>query len=149
MEQVMGPCATSGQQWASWQAVFGPRRPDGGPVPLYDPQSGEIDGVVAKQYRAFDIGERVRAGPDAALIFRQRIRLVMGEDDDFYLEEAVRLLEGELEAYQFIHFPEGEHGYLKLVSGHDHGSIKESEPVLRFPREMLEHLERHGHRRGN
>jgi hypothetical protein len=146
MEQVLGPVATSGQQWASWQAVFGPRRPDGGPVPLYDPISGAIDHGVAETYRRFDIGEHVRSRPEAALVFRQRIRLVMGDQDNYYLEEAVRLVQQDLDQIQFLHFPEGEHGHIKMVPGHDHSTIKDDPSVLAIPQEMLDHLARHGHR---
>jgi pimeloyl-ACP methyl ester carboxylesterase len=146
MEQVLGPMATSGQQWASWQAVYGPRRPAGGPVPLYDPHTGRINREVAESYRAFDIGEHVRTRPDAALAFRQRIRLVIGDQDSYYLEEAVALLEQDLGEIQFLNFPEGEHGYIKIIPGHDHSSIKDDPAVRAFQQEMLDHLERHGHR---
>ena len=33
----------SGGQWGSWNATYGPRGPDGRPVPLWDPQTGVID----------------------------------------------------------------------------------------------------------
>lgn len=145
MEHVMGPQATSGQQWASWQAVFGPRREFGGPVPLYDPLTGTIERDIAERFRAFDIVHRVQEDPGLALIFRQRIRLVIGDQDNYYLEEAVQLLQQALDDIQFIHFPEGEHGYLKIIPGHDHGSIKDDPSVLAFPAEMLEHLRRNGH----
>jgi hypothetical protein len=144
MEQVMGPMATSGQQWASWQAVFGPQLRKGGPAPLYDPLTGEIDRARAESYLAYDIGEHVRTRPDAALVFRQRIRLVIGDQDNYYLEEAARLLERDLDGIQFLHFPEGEHGYLKIIPGHNHSSIKDDPAVLAFPQEMLDHLRRHG-----
>jgi hypothetical protein len=141
MEHILGPFATSGQQWASWQAVFGPRRKWGGPVSLYCPLTGEIDRDIAERYRAYDITQRIRDDNDIALIFRQRIRLVMGEEDNFYLEEAVRLLERELDQIQFIHFPEGEHGYIRMVPGRDHRTIKDDQTILAFPAEMLEHLD--------
>src|SRR5690606_18451104 len=60
-EEVIGPRNSSGQQWDSWQAVFGPRDPtDGRPVALFDPHTGAIDADVARQYEAYDITAIVR-----------------------------------------------------------------------------------------
>lgn len=145
MEHVMGPMATSGQQWASWQAVYSPRQRFGGPALLYDPMTGRIDRDIAERYRAFDISQRVRDDAQVALVLRQRVRLVVGDQDNYYLEEAVRLLRSELDQIQFLHFPEGEHGYIRIVPGHDHGSIKEDDSVKAFAAEMLAHLARHGY----
>lgn len=143
IEQVMGEGTTNAQQWASWQAVFGPRADDGDPALLFDPATGEIDRQVAATYRAYDIADRVRRGPDAAgLIFHQRIRLLCGDEDNFYLEKAVRLLKEEVDKLSFLHYPEGGHGYIRMLEGHDHYTIHAAPEALGIPGEMLEHLAR-------
>jgi hypothetical protein len=146
MEEVLGPDNTSGQQWDSWQAVFGPRNARGHPAALYDPVTGRLDKAVAERYRAYDIGELVRSDPPKyAALFQQRVRLVVGDQDSFYLNEAVSLLKAEVEKVNFFTLPEGGHGYVRVVPGMDHGTILATQEVRAFPTEMIEHLRRNGH----
>jgi hypothetical protein len=142
-EHVLGPRLDSAQQWASWQAVFGPRASDGNPVPLFDPLTGAIDHSVAEKYRAYDIGERLRANPKRyGPIFLQRVRLSVGDLDNFFLNEAVMLLKKDLEtlATPDADLPEGRNGYIKLVHFADHGTIFASPEGKAITREMLEYL---------
>jgi len=146
MEEVLGPRNTSGQQWDSWFAVWGPRGEDGHPAPLFNPQSGEIDRAVAEQYKKYDIAELLRTqaglyGP----IFLQRIRLAVGDQDNFYLNEAVALLKADLEKLSFFHLPEGAHGWIKIIPGVDHGSIFGTAELRAIPQDMVDHLTRRGH----
>lgn len=144
MEEVMGPGNTSGAQWDSWQAVFGPRDGSGRPAALFDARTGVIDKGVAEAYRAYDIGARLRAETGTiGLILYQRVRLVVGDQDSFYLNEAVSLLKKDLEGVNFFQFPEGQHGYMTIVPGADHGTVFRSEAVRAFPGQMVEHLRRH------
>ena len=143
MEEVLGPGNTSGGQWDSWQAVFGPRDASGHPAALYDAMTGVIDKAVAETYRAHDIGARLRAETGTiGLTLYQRVRLVVGDQDSFYLNEAVSLLKKDLEGVNFFHFPEGQHGYMTIVPGADHGTVFRSDAVRAFPAQMLEHLKR-------
>src|SRR5690606_19909538 len=74
MEEVLGPDNTSGQQWDSWQAVFGPRNARGNPAALFDPRTGAIDRAVAEHYRAYDLSALLDRDPARYLpIFRDRI----------------------------------------------------------------------------
>lgn len=144
-EDVIGPDNTSAQQWDSWFAVFGPRNERGAPAALFDPKTGVIDRAMAERYRAYDIGHRLRAAPEKyGPIFRERVRLIVGEQDSFYLNEAVALLKADLDA----HRPGGkngdEHGYVKIIPGLDHGTVMMSAEARAFPKEMVEHLERQG-----
>ena len=75
-------------------------------------------------------------------IFKQRIRLLVGGQDTFFLNEAVALLKPEVEKLKFDSLPEGEHGYVKILPGFDHGSIFMSPEFQAIPSEMLEHLRR-------
>lgn len=146
MEEVLGPDNTSGQQWDSWFAVFGPRTERGTPAAAWDAASGAIDHVVTEQYKAYDIADRLRR--DAAKygpIFKQRVRIIVGDEDNYYLNEAVALLEDEVNALNFLTLPEGSHGSITIVPGRDHGSIFMTPQMQSIPREMVEHLRRAGY----
>ena len=141
-EDVLGPDNTSGQQWDSWFAVFGPKNERGHPTALFDPETGAIDAAVAKSYRAFDLGELVRKDPARLVpLFRERVRLIVGTEDSFYLNEAVALLDQELAKSKR---EPSDAGYVKLVPG-DHGSVFASEAMRAIPDEMLAHLRKSGH----
>lgn len=151
MEEVLGPGNTSAQQWDSWQAVFGPR-PDGWPrsgvspgAALFDARTGAIDPNVAAHYARFDIGRRLREDPaHLGPIFKQRIRIICGGEDDFYLERAVALLKEEVERLHFLVLPEGDHGYITIVPGRGHADVLATPEARAMYGQMLEHLRRHG-----
>ena len=141
-EDVLGPDNTSAQQWDSWFATFGPKNSNGNPAALFDPDTGLIDSQIAAYYQQYDISHLVRMNPKHFVpIFRHSIRLVVGTEDSFYLNEAVSLLDAELTQ---LGRSRTDRGYVKLIPG-DHGSIFASEAVRAFPKEMLEHLRSAGH----
>jgi pimeloyl-ACP methyl ester carboxylesterase len=145
MEEVVGPQNTSGQQWDSWMAVFGPRDDKGNPAALYDPITGKIDHAVAEQYRAYDIADLLRRHPEKyGPLFKQRIHIVVGDQDSYYLNEAVALLKQYLDNLSFLTLPEGSDGYIKIVPGLDHGSIFRSDEIQMIPVEMVNYLKAHG-----
>ncbi|HZW06456.1 MAG TPA: hypothetical protein VFF65_04980, partial [Phycisphaerales bacterium] len=76
--------------------------------------------------------EPARYGP----LFAQRIRLVVGDADNFFLNEAVSLLKKDVDA---LTEPKGA-GYIKIVAGKDHSSVFGSGEVQGFEREMIDHL---------
>lgn len=149
MENIIGPNLTSGAQWASWQAVFGPRDKDGKIVPMFDPITGDVNTGALAHYRAYDISARLAAEPDKFLpAFRDRIRIVCGTEDSYYLNEAVDLLRTRLielsrtrDAFKDM---KSWTGYIKLVPG-DHGSVLMSPAIRAFPEEMVAELTKHGH----
>lgn len=141
MEEVLGPHNTSAQQWDSWLAAWGPRDAAGHPAALYDPVTGALDHAVAEKYRSHDIGELLRRNPGTlGLIFKQRIRLIVGDLDSFYLNEAVALLKRDVDKLSFFQLPEGDHGYIKIVPGADHGTVMRSTEGRDIVPEMLKHL---------
>ena len=150
-ERLTGPDNTSGAQWASWQAVWGPRNARGNPAALFDPVTGAIDHAVAEQYRRYDIAEMVRASAGraasdphaAARLFRERIRIVVGDADNFYLNEAVVLLREALATSAAAVGTEG-HGSITIVPGLDHSTIFGSREIRAIPEEMVAHLRRGG-----
>ncbi|XOV77334.1 MAG: hypothetical protein ACFHWZ_08140 [Phycisphaerales bacterium] len=102
MEEVMGPNNTSGQQWDSWFAAFGPSRAGPGgsshPAALFDPRTGAIDRTIARAYRQHDLSAKLASDPDRyALLWRTRIRLICGTEDNFDLHKAVGMLSERLD----------------------------------------------------
>lgn len=153
-ERMFGGRQTSGQQWASWQAVWGPRVTDpatGRPHPaaLFDDHTGVIDRSVAESFRAYDIAALVRANPDRYLpLLRDRVRIVVGDADNFYLNDGVRLLREsitDLTRHDASEKPAGVHpGSIRFVLGADHGTVFASPEIRGFPGEMLRHLKAAG-----
>jgi hypothetical protein len=156
-EDMLASDNSSGQQYDSWFAVAGPRNERGNPAALFDPLTGVIDRSVAEKYRAFDIGAIVRAAPEKYLpILRDRVRLVCGDADNFYLNEAVRLfahdvatLDGQSLAADtpapFSWKPKsGGFGSIVLLPNYDHGTLNGAAEVRAFPKEMLDYLRTNG-----
>ncbi len=140
IEQVLGPQATSAQQWASWQAAFGHRLANGQIAPLYDPITGKLDANEAAHYRRFDLLDGLRHDPHTYLpFFQQRVHLVVGDADDYFLNEPVAELKRELDRMGMS----GE-GYVKIVPKADHTTIYGTAEMEQFPAEMLRWLHNHG-----
>ncbi|MCC6427819.1 MAG: hypothetical protein IT435_13480 [Phycisphaerales bacterium] len=146
MEEVLGPSNTSAQQWDSWFAVFGPRAEDGTPVALFDPKTGAINKEVAEQYRKYDVAELVRNSPEKYLpIFQKNVRLLVGAEDNFALNEAVALLEAEIiKRLASGHTGPPDPGYIKILPGCDHGTIVAKPEMRQIPAQMVEHLTKSG-----
>jgi S-formylglutathione hydrolase FrmB len=84
----------SGEQWGDWNAVFGPRGADGRPVPLWDPLTGKINHAVAEQWKKYDLRLVLETnwktlGPK----LRGKLHIAAGEADDYFLNNAVHLLD--------------------------------------------------------
>jgi hypothetical protein len=73
-------------------------------------------------------------------LFRKNVRLIVGTEDSFYLNEAVALLAAELESHPR---DADDPGYVKLVPG-DHGSVFASPAMEAIPAEVLAHLRNAG-----
>jgi hypothetical protein len=89
-----GDCWTlSGKDWGAWNAVFGPRGPDGLPAPLWDGKTGKIDRKVVEHWQQYDL--RLRLQKHAAVLapkLRGKLRIWVGDADDYFLNNAVELL---------------------------------------------------------
>ena len=99
-ELVLGSRARSGDQWDIWQAVFGPAGEDGYPKPIWDKLTGEIDREVAGYWKEnFDLRYILERdwktlGPKLA----GKIHIYVGDMDNYYLNNAVYLMESFLES---------------------------------------------------
>ncbi len=144
MEQVLGPENDSGQQWDSWQGVWGHRSADGSIARLYDPITGKLNHAEANSYRRYDLADRLRKDPKRFVpLFRNDVHLVVGEADTYYLNEAVELLKHDLDE---LDPPGGKvEGYIKVVPNANHGTIYLSAERRHWPTEMLAFLKRGGH----
>jgi hypothetical protein len=85
----------SGGQWDVWQSVYSPVGADGYPQPIFDKVTGVIDKSVAGYWREhYDLSHILRRdwktlGPK----LRGKLHIYVGEMDNFYLNNAVYLVE--------------------------------------------------------
>ncbi len=97
-ELALGTHSRSGDQYDIWEAVFSPRGDDGYPKPIWNKLTGQIDPAVAAYWREqYDLLHILRRdwktlGPKVA----GKIHLYCGDMDNYYLNNAVYLLEGFL-----------------------------------------------------
>ena len=97
MENVLGlgdAWTMSGRQWGAWNATYGPRGADGRPVPLWDPDSGVINRSVTRHWEQYDLRLVLeRNWDELAPKLRSKLNIWVGEMDDYYLNNAVHLLD--------------------------------------------------------
>ena len=97
-ELVLGTRGRSGEQWDIWQAVFSPAGVDGYPKPIWDKRTGVIDRSVAEYWREhYDLShimnrDWAKLGPKLA----GKLHFVVGDMDNWYLNNAVHLVEAML-----------------------------------------------------
>jgi len=100
LELVLGTHGRSGDQWDIWQAVYSPMGDDGYPKPIWDKYTGEIDHGVAEYWREnYDLQHILRRdwetlGPK----LEGKIHIYVGDMDNYYLNNAVYLMEEFLES---------------------------------------------------
>jgi len=98
-ELVLGTHSRSGDQWDIWQAVFSPAGEDGYPKPIWDKLTGQIDPAVAQYWKEhYDLGHILERdwktlGPK----LQGKIHIYCGDMDNYYLNNAVYLVEALLE----------------------------------------------------
>jgi hypothetical protein len=99
-ELVLGTNSRSGDQYDIWQAVFSPVGEDGYPKPIWDKMTGEIDHSVAEYWREhYDLRYILERdwktlGPK----LKGKIHIYCGDMDNFYLNNAVYLMEDFLKS---------------------------------------------------
>jgi len=95
-ELVLGTKSRSGQQWDIWEAVYSPVGPDGYPRRIWDKRTGVIDHEVAAFWKEnYDLGYILRRDWENGLgeRLRGKIHLYVGDMDNYYLNDAVYLVE--------------------------------------------------------
>jgi hypothetical protein len=94
-ELALGTKTRSGDQWDVWESVYSPVGADGYPKPIWNKLTGEIDRSVAEYWREhFDLSYILKRdwktlGPK----LRGKLRIYVGDMDNYYLNDAVYLVE--------------------------------------------------------
>ena len=101
MELVLGDKSRSGQQWDIWEAVYSPQGSDGYPARIWDKRTGAIDKKVAEYWREhYDLSWILRREWNRGLGAKLagKIHLYVGDMDNYYLNNAVYLVQEFLES---------------------------------------------------
>jgi len=99
-ELVLGINSRSGDQWDIWEAVYSPVGDDGYPKRIWDKMTGNIDHSVAEYWREnYDLRYILERdwktiGPK----LKGKIHIYCGDMDNYYLNNAVYLMEKFLES---------------------------------------------------
>jgi hypothetical protein len=94
-ELALGTHSRSGDQWDVWESVYSPVGDDGYLKPIWDKLTGKIDRSVAEYWREhYDLSHILRRdwktlGPK----LRGKLRIYVGDMDNYYLNNAVYLVE--------------------------------------------------------
>ena len=102
-----------GEQMHSFDAVFGDKGADGNPLRLCNPVTGELDKKTFEHWKQYDICLYLRNNwPALKPDLQGKIRVSVGEQDNFLLNDAVHILDGEMKkldtGFQFGYYP-GDH----------------------------------------
>lgn len=130
-----------GGQFASFDAVFSPRGPDGRPLELFDHNTGAIDESIAKYWEEhYDIAHILQVRwPTLGPKLRGKLHIFVGTWDTFHLDGSLRLLKDELQSL-------GSDAEIVFAPHYDHFTIFDyNGGLLRYEvREMKQQLERAG-----
>jgi hypothetical protein len=109
MENVI----SRGEQFHSFDAVFSAKGADGNPERICDPMTGEVNKQVFEHWKNYDISLYLRTNWDKLQKdLYGKIRISTGNQDNFSLNSAVRLLDSEMKnlntGFVFAYYP-GDH----------------------------------------
>ena len=104
-EYVLGTHGRSTEQWDIWQAVFSPAGADGYPAEIIDPLTGAIDkSVLAYWHDHYDLTAILkRDWPTLGPKLEGKLHFTVGDGDTYFLNNAVHLLQKQLEATRNPH----------------------------------------------
>lgn len=102
-----------GEQYWSWNAVWGGKLSNGLPENICDPNTGIIDSVVASHWKNYDISLILRTNwNELQPELDNKIRITAGNSDNYSLDKSVKLLESEMKKLnakmEFVYYP-GDH----------------------------------------
>lgn len=105
-ELVLGTRTRSGDQWDIWEAMYSPVGPDGYPRPIWDKRTGVIDRDVAEYWREnYDLSYILQRDWDTlGPKLQGKIHIYVGDMDNYYLNNAVYLIEEFLESTKDPHY---------------------------------------------
>ena len=105
-ELAIGTNSRSGDQWDIWEAVYSPVGENGYPKRIWDKKTGVIDHDVAEYWKEnYDIGYILQRdwktlGPK----LEGKLHIYCGDMDNYYLNNAVYLVEEFLESTKFPYY---------------------------------------------
>ena len=149
-ENAIDPNGRSGCQWAAWDAMWSPFDLErAAPRPLCDAATGEIDPVTVEAWSRHDIARRFTKDPARiGRILEDRVRILCGTRDSYYLQRAVARLKAKVEAWKAdartrgAPIREGD-GSIELIDGLTHDTIY-AYAQIRFHQEMVAYLRARG-----
>ncbi len=100
LELVLGDNSRSGQQWDIWEATYSPQDEDGYPKRIWDKKTGVIDPSVAEFWKEnYDLRYIMeRDWSKLGQKLQGKIHIYCGDMDNYYLNNAVYLMEDFLES---------------------------------------------------
>jgi len=100
LELVLGDKSRSGEQYDIWEATYSPQGADGYPQRIWDKYSGEINHEVAEYWKEnFDLRHILERDWDKlGEKLKGKIHIYCGDMDNYYLNNAVYLMEDFLES---------------------------------------------------
>lgn len=106
LELVLGTHSRSGQQWDIWEATYSPQAEDGYPARLWDKKSGDINPEVAAYWQEhYDLRYILERDWDKlGEKLKGKINIYCGDMDNYYLNNAVYLMEDFLESTTDPHY---------------------------------------------
>lgn len=112
LELVLGDNSRSGGQFDIWEATYSPQDTDGYPKRIWDKKTGDIDPEVAEFWREnYDLRHILERDWDKlGEKLRGKIHIYCGDMDNYYLNNAVYLMEDFLESTTDPYY-EGEVAY--------------------------------------
>ena len=99
LELVLGTKSRSGQQWDIWEATYSPQNKEGYPKRIWDKKTGDINPDVASYWKEnFDLRHILERDWDKlGANLKGKIHIYCGDMDNYYLNNAVYLMEDFLE----------------------------------------------------
>ena len=112
LELVLGDKSRSGQQWDIWEATYSPQGEDGYPERIWDKMTGDINPQVAEYWKEnYDLRHILERDWDKlGDKLKGKIHIYCGDMDNYYLNNAVYLMEDFLESTTNPYY-EGEIAY--------------------------------------
>ncbi len=101
-EYLLGTHSRSSEQWDVWEATFSPVGSDGYPKRIFDKTTGTIDKSVAEYWKEhYDLSYILqRDWKTLAPVLKGKLRIYVGDMDNYYLNNAVYEVEKFLKSAQ-------------------------------------------------
>jgi enterochelin esterase-like enzyme len=117
----------------SFDAVFGARREDGMPAPMFDRETGTIDPAVVESWKPYDIVRLLRERwTELGPLLDGKLHVFVGTHDEFRLDESCRLLDAELARL-------GSRERVVFIEGRGHFNLYDPVPE-QFPNGLYPHM---------